>query len=67
MNFLKFKKIEHGFFRSKVARRIFFLFIFCSMIPLSILAYFSLKQVTKEMSDQADKRLYQTTKATAMA
>jgi len=67
VNFLKFKKIEHVFLRSKVARRIFFLFIFCSLIPLSILAYFSLKQVTKEMSDQADKRLYQTTKATAMA
>lgn len=66
MNLLKFKQIEFGFLRSKVARRIFFLFILCALIPLSILAYFSLSQVTKEISDQADVRLYQATKATAM-
>jgi HD-GYP domain-containing protein (c-di-GMP phosphodiesterase class II)/HAMP domain-containing protein len=66
LNFLKVKKIEHGFLRSKVARRIFFLFILCSLIPLSILAYFSLSQVTKEISDQTGVRLYQETKATSM-
>jgi HD-GYP domain-containing protein (c-di-GMP phosphodiesterase class II)/HAMP domain-containing protein len=58
--------MKHSFLRSKVARRIFFLFILCALIPLSVLAYFSFNQVTKQLYSQAEKQLHQTTKASGM-
>jgi signal transduction histidine kinase/HAMP domain-containing protein len=64
---LKFKRIKHGFLQNKVARRIFFLFILCALIPLSSLAYLSFRQVTKELYFQADRRLHQASKASGMA
>jgi HD-GYP domain-containing protein (c-di-GMP phosphodiesterase class II)/HAMP domain-containing protein len=66
MNLSKFKKIEFGFLSSKVARRIFLLFILCALLPLSILAYFSLSQVTKELNKQADTKLHQANKSSGM-
>jgi len=59
-------EIKHSFLRSKVARRIFFLFIFCALIPLSALAYFSFSQVTKQLYSQAEKQLHQISKASGM-
>ena len=53
--------------QSKVARRIFFLFILCALIPLSSLAYLSFRQVTKELYLQADIRLHQASKASGMS
>jgi signal transduction histidine kinase/HAMP domain-containing protein len=64
---LKFKRIKHGFLQSKVARRIFFLFILCALIPLISLAYLSFRQVTKELYFQADRQLHQASKASGMA
>ncbi|OGW52693.1 MAG: hypothetical protein A2Y81_09685 [Nitrospirae bacterium RBG_13_43_8] len=64
---LKFKRIKHGFLQNKVARRIFFLFILCALIPLSSLAYLSFRQVTKELYSQADRRLHQASKAYGMS
>ena len=50
-----------------MARRIFFLFILCALIPLISLAYISYTQVTKELYLQADIRLHQASKASGMA
>jgi hypothetical protein len=58
---------KHAFFRSTVARRIFFLFILCALIPLSVLAYFSFSQVTKNLYSQANEGLHQASKASSMA
>jgi HD-GYP domain-containing protein (c-di-GMP phosphodiesterase class II)/HAMP domain-containing protein len=60
------REIKHSFLRSKVARRIFFLFILCALIPLTALAYFSFSQVTKQLYSQAEKQLHQTSKASGM-
>jgi signal transduction histidine kinase/HAMP domain-containing protein len=67
VNLLKFKRIKHVFLQNKVARRIFFLFILCALIPLSSLAYLSFRQITKELYLQADIRLHQASKASGMS
>ena len=58
---------KRAFFRSKVARRIFLLFILCALIPLGVLAYFSFNQVTENLYSQANKGLDQASKASSMA
>lgn len=55
------------FIRSKVARRIFVLFILCALIPLSVLAYYSFSQVTSNLYSQAHRQLHQASKASGMA
>ena len=67
MKLPKFLEIQYSFLRSKVARRIFFLFIICALIPLSALAYFSFSQVTEALYLQADSRLHQACKASGMS
>jgi HD-GYP domain-containing protein (c-di-GMP phosphodiesterase class II)/HAMP domain-containing protein len=57
---------ERAFFRSKVARRIFSLFVLCALIPLSVLAYFSFSQVTRSLYTQAQEGLHQASTATGM-
>jgi HD-GYP domain-containing protein (c-di-GMP phosphodiesterase class II) len=59
-------KIEYSSLRSKVAQRIFFLFILCALLPLGALAYFSFHQVTKQLYDQANQRLHQLSKTEGM-
>jgi HD-GYP domain-containing protein (c-di-GMP phosphodiesterase class II)/HAMP domain-containing protein len=66
MNLPTFLQFEFASFHSKVARRIFLLFILCALIPLSVLAYFSYNQVTKSLYSQADGDLRLTSKATGM-
>jgi len=56
-------KIETAFFRSKVARRIFMLFAFCALIPITILAIFSFSRVTSELKKQSHDRLYEINKS----
>jgi len=63
----EFIEIQYGYLRSKVARRIFFLFIICALIPLSALAYISFSQVTDALYLQADSRLHQACKASGMS
>jgi HD-GYP domain-containing protein (c-di-GMP phosphodiesterase class II)/HAMP domain-containing protein len=66
MNLLKSFMTKGAAFRSKVARRIFLLFVLCSLIPLSVLAYFSFSQVTKSLYTQAKVGLLQASKASGM-
>jgi uncharacterized membrane protein YidH (DUF202 family) len=60
-------KIEMTFLRSKVARRIFGLFICCALIPIGALAVLSYSQVTKQLNEHSQKRLHYASKAVGMA
>jgi len=55
-------KIDQVFLRSKVGRRIFILFIACALVPISALALISFLQVTKQLEEQSQSRLYQAAK-----
>jgi HD-GYP domain-containing protein (c-di-GMP phosphodiesterase class II)/HAMP domain-containing protein len=66
MNLPKYFMEKRAFFRSKVARRIFLLFVLCALIPLSVLAYFSFSQVTRSLYTQANVGLHQASKASGM-
>lgn len=57
---------SHGFSRSKVARRIFFLFVLCALLPLSVLAVLSFTHVTKQLHRQTLRRLHQECKASGL-
>jgi PAS domain S-box-containing protein len=59
-------RFKLGFLRSKVAQRIFCLFVFCALLPLSALAYFSFRHVTAQLYQQAEQRLRQANKAAGM-
>jgi len=58
-----FKQLERGFLRSKVARRIFTLFVLCALLPLLAFAYFSFRQVSNQLFLQAEERLNQESKS----
>ncbi|MGD0919544.1 MAG: HD domain-containing phosphohydrolase [Thermodesulfobacteriota bacterium] len=60
-------KIEMTFLRSKVARRIFVLFICCALIPIGALAALSYTQVTKQLNEHSQRRLHHASKAVGMA
>ncbi len=60
-------KIEKAFLRSKVARRIFVLFILCALLPISILAIFIYSNMTKQLHQQTQRELQQTSKSMGMA
>lgn len=60
-------KINGSFLRSRLGRRIFGLFICCSIIPIVALSTLSLNQVTKHLEDQSRRRLQQSTKAFGMS
>ena len=55
-------KIETTFLRSKVAIRIFVLFVCCALLPIAVLAILSYSRVTKQLNEQTQKRLQQATK-----
>jgi HD-GYP domain-containing protein (c-di-GMP phosphodiesterase class II) len=67
MNLPGFKHIKKGFLRSKVAKRIFALFIICSLLPLLAFAYFSFKQVSGNLRLQAEQSLNKESKSSGMA
>lgn len=60
-------KIETTSLRSKVARRIFMLFIVCALLPITVLACLCFSHVTKQLTEQSQRRLHQTSKAIGMA
>lgn len=60
-------KIDPSFLRSKVARRIFSLFIFCALVPISALAIISFTQVKEQLNKQSQRRLHQSKKALGMS
>ncbi len=60
-------KIEKTFLRSKVARRIFVLFILCALLPITILAIITYSNMTKQLHQQTQRELQQTSKSMGMA
>ncbi|TNF79589.1 MAG: HD domain-containing protein [Acidobacteria bacterium] len=60
-------KIDSAFLRSRVGRRIFFLFVVCSLLPILALAVVSYRSVTRELRTQSEERLHQLSKTQAMA
>ena len=59
-------KIDKTFLRSKVARRIFLLFISCALLPITVLAVLSFGHVTRQLKKQSQERLEQAAKAMSM-
>jgi putative nucleotidyltransferase with HDIG domain len=60
-------KIEKTLLKSKVARRVFLLFISCALIPIVVLAIISFSQVRQHLSEQSKRRLHQSSKTLGMS
>jgi hypothetical protein len=60
-------KIQGSFFRSKVAQRIFFLFVLCALIPIFTLFFISYTQVSTQLKNQNVRRLQNSAKAHGMS
>jgi putative nucleotidyltransferase with HDIG domain len=60
-------KFETTFLRSRVARRIFVLFICCALLPIGALAILSFSQVEKKLNELGQRRLNHANKAVSMA
>ncbi len=55
-----------SFLTSKLARRIFFLFLFCALLPIVMLSYISLSTISRELNLQARKELRQMCKGVGL-
>jgi putative nucleotidyltransferase with HDIG domain len=55
-------KIDKAFLRSKVARRMFILFICCSLIPIIALSVLSYNQISRQLNVRSQRQLHQTSK-----
>ncbi len=60
-------QIEYSFLRSRVARRVFWLFLLCALLPVGALSLVSLSDVTSQLTQQAERRVRQESKAMGMA
>lgn len=60
-------KIQGSFFRSKVAQRIFFLFVLCALLPIITLSLISYTQVSTQLKNQNIRRLQNSAKAHGMS
>ena len=60
-------KIQRGFLRSRIARRIVALFVFCALVPVSAMAILSYDRVRTLLLDQGYIRLAQLNEAYAIA
>lgn len=60
-------KIKRFFLQSRVARRIFALFILCALIPITILAVITYTNMTSQLYDQTKRELQQISKSMGMA
>lgn len=50
-------------FKSRVAKRIFFLFLVCAMLPITLFSYLSFSQVSTQLQDQSMRRIQNNTKS----
>jgi len=58
-------KLDTKIFRSKIARRIFILFVSCALFPVLCLSIISFTRVTKQLNEQSYKLLKQSVKGYA--
>jgi putative nucleotidyltransferase with HDIG domain len=59
-------KFEKKFLRSKVARRIFILFVCCALIPIAALAFFYYGHFARQLNIRSQRQLHQTSKDIGM-
>ncbi|HWZ98378.1 MAG TPA: HD domain-containing phosphohydrolase [Candidatus Dormibacteraeota bacterium] len=52
-------RLDFTYLHSRLARRIFWLFVVCALLPISVLALVSLISVSKEMKQESYRRLSQ--------
>src|SRR5882672_4595718 len=60
-------QLERSSLRSKVAQRIFLLFVLCALVPIGALAILSFRQVTGQLRQQNEGYLEQASKSEGMA
>ena len=60
-------KWDATFLQSRVAGRIFLLFVLCALLPISVLILISYRQVTQQLKDDAHQQLRQLAELEAMA
>ena len=56
-------KISYSLFQSRVARRLFILFLFSSLIPIASLGYLSYTNFSKKLLEQSRQHLHQVSKS----
>ncbi|MCK4785866.1 MAG: HD domain-containing protein [Desulfobacteraceae bacterium] len=60
-------KLDRSFFRSKVAHRIFVLFVLCALLPILTLAVYAFGHVTRQLNEQTHLRIQRESKSVGMA
>ncbi len=60
-------KYDSTFFRSRLARRVFLLFICCAALPITVLFIQSFSELTSQLHQQSYRRLEQLSKAVGMS
>jgi len=60
-------KLDEFFLRSKVARRIFVLFVLCALLPTLSFAVLAFGHVTRQLNEQTHLRIQQESKSIGMA
>ena len=60
-------RLEVKSFRTRVARRIFFLFVVCALLPVTTMAGISYVHVRSQLMDQSTQRMREENKAVAMS
>jgi putative nucleotidyltransferase with HDIG domain len=58
-------KLDSTFLHSKLARRIFWLFVLCALVPITVLALVSLRNVSSQLKEQSLRELHQITREEA--
>ena len=60
-------KIDLIFMKSRVANRIFYLFIICALLPIGLLAYISLHQLSEDQKKESFQKLHNVSKNIGMS
>lgn len=60
-------KLETTFLHSKIARRTFWLFVVCALLPITVLAVISLRNVTAQLREQNLRELHQVSREEAIS
>src|ERR1700739_36776 len=60
-------KLEKTFLQSKLARRTFWLFVLCALLPIIALAAIALRDVTAQFKEQNKRELHQASREEAMS
>jgi HAMP domain-containing protein len=60
-------KINLIFMKSRVANRIFYLFIICALLPIGLLAFISLDQLAEDQNKESFQKLHQVSKNIGMS